>query len=71
MKYRTSSIVAAWLVSLLLAVDSFAQEAKPPVRFAMVGLSHDHAKDLNRASPDGRMCNWSASWKCAPRMAWT
>ena len=44
MKNRTSSIVAALLVSLLLAVDSFAQETKPPVRFAMVGLSHDHAK---------------------------
>src|SRR5882762_4403232 len=29
---------------ILIACNSFAQEAKPPVRFAMVGLNHDHAR---------------------------
>ena len=29
--------------SILAACNSFAQDAKPPVRFAMVGLAHDHA----------------------------
>jgi len=28
---------------ILIACNSFAQEAKPPVRFAIVGLNHDHA----------------------------
>src|SRR6267143_1863832 len=28
---------------ILIACSSFAQEAKPPVRFAIMGLSHDHA----------------------------
>src|ERR1700682_5440372 len=28
---------------ILIASISFAQEAKPPVRFAIVGLNHDHA----------------------------
>jgi hypothetical protein len=28
---------------ILIACNSFAQEAKPPVRIAMVGLTHDHA----------------------------
>ena len=31
------------LGSMLAAGNSFAQEAKPPVRIAIVGLSHDHA----------------------------
>jgi predicted dehydrogenase len=29
---------------VFIACNSFAQNAPPPVRFAMVGLSHDHAK---------------------------
>jgi predicted dehydrogenase len=28
---------------VLVACNSFAQDAKPPVRFAIVGLAHDHA----------------------------
>jgi scyllo-inositol 2-dehydrogenase (NADP+) len=28
---------------IFIASNSFAQDAKPPVRFAMVGLNHDHA----------------------------
>jgi len=28
---------------ILIAGNSFAQEAKPPVRFAIIGLHHDHA----------------------------
>lgn len=36
-----SALVA---VSLLLVSNGHAEEAKPPVRFAIVGLAHDHAR---------------------------
>lgn len=37
-------IVSTAALFLLMIVSTRSQEAKPPVRFAIVGLSHDHAR---------------------------
>jgi len=35
-----------FIAFVLIASDSFAQEIKPPVQFAMAGLNHDHAMNF-------------------------
>jgi predicted dehydrogenase len=37
------TLLLIFFAFILIACNSFAQEAKPPVRFAIVGLNHDHA----------------------------
>src|SRR3989442_8227703 len=37
------NLLTIFFAFILIACNSFAQEARPPVRFAIMGLSHDHA----------------------------
>jgi predicted dehydrogenase len=48
--------ILAFCLALATAATTFAQDAKPPVRIAMIGLEHDHALGfipLIRASKEG------------------
>ena len=49
-KRRAFAVAVAW--SFLAILRGLAEEAKPPVRFAIVGLTHDHARGFIPAARD-------------------